>query len=190
MKLARKLFAAILMCLASAEMTLADAISMSLLPTTGTIQGDAGSTIGWGYTITNNDPVNFLVFTNLNAGAFSFGSPLAIFDFPVVAPNTTVSETFAPDTSGLYQLTWDADAPALFANSGVFELDTAFYLGDPNFGGAFLFNGDPVFLPYSASVSSPAAVPGPLVGGGIPGLIFAGGLLSWWGRKRRTAAAV
>ena len=130
--------------------------SFSLLPPIGAISGDAGSTIGWGYTITNTDTENWLEIFSLNADPFQHAAPdSSIFDFPILAPGATATIAYNAATfAGLFQLTWDAAAPVGFVNAGTFVLLGQFYDGDPFAGGSLLDGAFEQLAPYTATVTS------------------------------------
>lgn len=133
----------------------ADALSYSFstVPANGAISGTASSTIGWGYSITNNDSTNWLVATDLSAGLFQKATPDgSLFDLPILAPATSVTVPY-DGIRGLYALTWDADAQLGLTNGGVFSLSAEWYSGDPLAGGTFLESASETTAAYSATVS-------------------------------------
>jgi hypothetical protein len=142
----------------------ADSWTFSTIPTDGDVSGPPGSTVGWGYTITNESSTDWLVLTDLVAGNFMNGTPDAfLFDFPVLAPGSTVTEAFNPiSDTGLYSLQWNSDAPIGFTDAGNFIASAEFYSGDPLSGGAFVADASNLSAPYSAKVGSGGAtVPEP-----------------------------
>ena len=149
--------------LAEARPVHADPLPFSfVLEPEGAITGFAGDTIGWGYTIVN-DTDTWLEISGLDAGSFEHGTADAsVFDFPILAPHTARVVSFGAVT-GLFQLTWDADAPAGFTNSGVFVLSGNSWDGDPFDGGNFLEPALSQSAEYSATVLQrpAAAVPEP-----------------------------
>lgn len=155
--------------------------SFSVNPSVGAVEGPPGSTVGWGYTITNPDPLSWLSPSGISADIFSYGAPLVLFDFPTVAPAATISVGYTPGVTGLYEITWDVTAPVGAVNSGTFILSADWYDGDPLSGGSFIDLAPDQSASYSATVTA-AAVPEPstllLIGGG--GLIGIG----YFGRKR------
>ncbi len=138
-------------------------IVFTLLPSDGNISGPAGSTVGWGYSLTNTDPSNWFMSTDLNSDSFSNGTPTLLFDFPILAPGGAATETFDPVSSiGLFELLWDVSAPVGFVNSGNFTLSGQWWDGDPLNGGNFVANAPDIALAYSATVTSQTgAVPEP-----------------------------
>jgi hypothetical protein len=171
-----KLLCALLGVLSFPASVFADSFTFSLIPSNGTISGIAGSTIGWGYSITNNSSADWLVPVNLTSSPFADGTPDATpFDFPIVAPGATTTEAYDMATDmGLFALTWDSNAPTGFTNIGVFTLSAEWWSGDPTVAGTFIADADDTTASYSASVSPssvPPAVPEPasfvLVFGGM-----------------------
>src|SRR5215471_6058332 len=111
--------------------------SFATIPASANIAGPAGSTVGWGYSITNPDASQWLVLSSVSADPFVQAMPLSIFDFPIVAPGITVSQPYN-GASGLYQLTWNPGAAPGTTNSGTFVLSAEWWDGNPLAGGIFL----------------------------------------------------
>lgn len=133
----------------------ADTYTFTLLPGSGNVSGAPGSTIGWGYSITNDSSTFWLVTTNLTADPFLNGTPNLIFDFPDLAPGATVTEPFDPNTSaGLYELVLDNSASPGAADSGTFVLSAGWWNGDPLNGGSFVMDAPDAGQAYSATVTA------------------------------------
>lgn len=141
----------------------ADSFTFSLLPAGGAVSGAPGSTVGWGYTITNQSTTNWLALTSISADPFLHGTPDAsIFSFPVLAPMATLALTFDPVAgAGLFQLFWDTTAPVGFVNSGTFILSGEFYDADPLAGGIFVALAPDQSALYSVTVTPSAVTPVP-----------------------------
>lgn len=155
-----KIIAVIALCLASLS-TQAGVIDFSVFPSDGEISGAPGSTVGWGYSITNNSS-NYVVTTAINADLFQYGVPLSIFDFPVINPGSTVTKAFSVDISGLFQFLVSNDSPIDFINSGLFILSSEFYTNDPLENGSFISSANDVVAFYSIkTVENTSSVPEP-----------------------------
>lgn len=145
----------------------ADTYTFSLIPASGDVAGSVGSTVGWGYSITNDSAADWLVTTALASDPFQNGTPTQIFDFPDLAPGATVTLPFSLDATascssppcGLYELSWDAAAPVGFVNLGTFTLGAQWWTGDPLNGGTLIMDAPDASAPYSATATAAAPEP-------------------------------
>jgi hypothetical protein len=156
----------------------ADDITFTLILSSGEVFGPPGSTVGWGYTITN-DTSSWLVTMSLSADVFQDGTPDTFFNFPALAPDTSVTADFVANVSGVYQLTWDTTAPFGFVNSGTFILSSDYFNGDPTMGGIDIGPAPDLTAAYSAITSGSSSAPEPSVA-----LLLSSGVLLLWGPKR------
>lgn len=96
----------------------------NLLPSDGNVSGPPRSLVGWGYSLTNTDPSNWFMSTNLNSDSFSNGTPALLLISPLLAPGGAVTEAFDPVNSlGLFELQWDVTAPVGLVNSGKIHIE-------------------------------------------------------------------
>lgn len=135
----------------------ADTFSFSALPTGGTTNGTPGSTVDWGYSITNNSSTQWLLLLALNTTqSFFNGTPNNnVFSYPLLAPNQTLTAT-----NGLFEFTWNTNAPIGFTNSGLFDL-TGLFCTDSTLSNCSSSVLD-VYSSYSATVT-PVPEPAPLL---------------------------
>jgi hypothetical protein len=176
-------FAAMLILVALGPATVAEtAPILQTIPANGDISGSPGVTIGWGYSITNDDPVNWLVTSGVGADPFLSGTPDgSVFDFPIVAPGATVILPFDSTLAfGLYSFTWDLGTPVGAVNTGTFVVSAEWWDGEPGTGGNFVDFAADLTAPYSVTAAV-APVPEPA----SVGLLLLGAVARWARRRRQ-----
>ncbi len=174
--------------LLAAQAARADSLTFTVLPTD--VSGPAGTTVGWGFSITNNSATNYLDISGIDSGLFlaTDGTPDAsVFVFPNLAPGQTMTQVYDPvDGLGLFQFTWNAGLTTGTMETGVFTLYGAFcdpltdqYCAeDGSVASTALATGD-----YSATVSPLGGVITPEPSAA---LLLGTGLfvLAWFSRRR------
>ena len=147
--------------LLSGSAAFADIVTLSLIPGSGNIQGPPGSVIGWGYSITNESTTNWFSPLAVNAGIFQFATfnSADYFDFPLIAPGSTVTTKFTPAGgsgfgNGLASLTWSPSAPDGFTNSGNFDLSGCW----ADSAGNCVGTAADAFAPYNATVTPGSSI--------------------------------
>jgi hypothetical protein len=140
----------------------ADTFSFLTDPNPGNVSGIAGSTVGWGYSITNNSASNSLVLTGIDSDLFlaADGLPDASpFLFPILAPLQTLTQQYDP-LNGLFQFTWNPGVPVGTTETGSFTVFAQFC---DNATPSNCVDAVPESAAYTATVISnfPAAVPEP-----------------------------
>jgi len=106
----------------------ADSLTFVLIPPD--VSGPAGTTVGWGFSITNDSSTDYLDLSGIDSDLFASvnGIPDAsIFPFPNLAPGETATEIYDPAAGlGLFQFTWNLGVATGTTETGKFRLLGAF----------------------------------------------------------------
>ncbi len=107
--------------------------TFTTVPNPGAVSGTPGSTVGWGYTLTNDSSTDYLVTLDVFGDVVldSLGTvDTSIFDVPIVAPLGTVNESYDPanplNMFGLSQLFLDPGLTPGTTATGKFYIDAVF----------------------------------------------------------------
>lgn len=128
----KRYFAVTLLALALARgepATAAPLWTFDTIPADGALSGSVGDTVGWGYVVTNDDS-RFLQFDGLSSPTSSLASLTDLFDFPTLAPFSSLTVPYSAGTAGL--------AEALLLSAGTeddplfkFTVTASFYEDSP-----------------------------------------------------------
>jgi hypothetical protein len=111
------------------QVATADSLIFTVTPTA--VSGPAGTTVGWGFTITNTSTTSdYLDISGIDSDLYAAtdGTPDAsIFLFPNLAPGESVSQLYDPAGGlGLFQFTWNLGLATGTIETGQFRLFGAF----------------------------------------------------------------
>jgi hypothetical protein len=150
-------------------------VTLTLAPADGAIGGDAGQTVGWGFTLTNDTAY----YLSVSGSAFLTGGSIGVFNDLLgpqgllLAPDQSITEAFdAFSATGLGSLVLDAASPTTAYGQIMVSYDLLYSPTDFDSG---IF-GQSVFADASATVPEPLTI-----------LLLAPGLMGLAGMRRKFA---